>query len=161
VDLKQVARELRVRYVPEGSVRKAGNRVRITGQLIDTASGARIWVDRFDGTLDDIFELQDRVASSVVGSIEPKLRQSEIERATRRPTEKPRCLRSVSARSRAVPEMERQRLARGDRFVAAGAGGRPVLCAGGRAVRLVPGLQTTNRVISDEEAAEGARLARQ
>ena len=87
VDLKQVARELRVRYVPEGSVRKAGNRVRITGQLIDTASGARIWVDRFDGTLDDIFELQDRVASSVVGSIEPKLRQSEIERATRKPTE--------------------------------------------------------------------------
>src|SRR5215472_5385995 len=58
VDLKQVTRELRVRYVPEGSVRKAGNRVRITGQLIDTASGARIWVDRFDGTLDDIFELQ-------------------------------------------------------------------------------------------------------
>jgi adenylate cyclase len=85
VDVKQVARELGVRYVLEGSVRKAGSRVRITGQLIDTATGAHIWADRFDGTLDDIFELQDQVASSVVGAIEPKLRQSEIERASRRP----------------------------------------------------------------------------
>jgi TolB-like protein len=87
VDVKQVARELGVRYVLEGSVRKAGNRVRITGQLIDTASGAHIWADRFDGTLDDIFELQDQVASSVVGAIEPRLRLAEIERATRKPTE--------------------------------------------------------------------------
>jgi adenylate cyclase len=70
-----------VRYVLEGSVRKAGNRVRITGQLIDTATGAHIWADRFDGALDDIFELQDQVASSVAGAIEPKLRQSEMERA--------------------------------------------------------------------------------
>ena len=60
--------------------------MRITGQLIDTASGAHIWADRFDGTLDDIFELQDEVASHVVGAIEPKLRQSEIERASRKPT---------------------------------------------------------------------------
>src|SRR2546427_1326584 len=74
-------------YVLEGSVRKSGNRVRITGQLIDTATGAHIWADRFDGALDDIFELQDQVASSVVGAIEPKLRQSEIERATRKPTD--------------------------------------------------------------------------
>src|SRR5437667_1100632 len=87
VDVKQVARELGVRYVLEGSVRKAGNRVRITGQLIDATSGAHIWADRFDGALDDIFELQDHVASSVVGSIEPRLRQSEIERAVRKPTE--------------------------------------------------------------------------
>jgi len=76
-----------VRYVLEGSVRKAGKRVRITGQLIDTTSGAHIWADRFDGALDDIFELQDEVASHVVGAIEPKLRQSEIERAGRKPTE--------------------------------------------------------------------------
>jgi adenylate cyclase len=87
VDVKQVARELGVRYVLEGSVRKAGSRVRITGQLIDTASGAHIWADRFDGALDDIFELQNQVASNVVGAIEPKLRQSEIERASRKPTE--------------------------------------------------------------------------
>jgi TolB-like protein len=85
VDVKQVARELGVRYVLEGSVRKAGNRVRITGQLIDTATGAHIWADRFDGALDDIFQLQDEVASSVVGAVEPKLRQSEIGRATRKP----------------------------------------------------------------------------
>jgi TolB-like protein/tetratricopeptide (TPR) repeat protein len=87
VDVKQVACELGVRYILEGSVRKAGNRVRITGQLIDTATGAHIWADRFDGALDDIFELQDQVASSVVGAIEPRLRQSEIERAGRKPTE--------------------------------------------------------------------------
>jgi adenylate cyclase len=87
VDVKQVARELGVRYVLEGSARKAGNRVRITGQLIDTTSGAHIWADRFDGALDDIFELQDQVASSVVGAIEPKLRRSEIERVTQKPTE--------------------------------------------------------------------------
>jgi len=87
VDVKQVARELGVRYVLEGSVRKAGQRVRITGQLIDTTTGAHIWADRFDGTLDDIFELQDQISGSVVGAIEPKLRQSEIERTARKPTE--------------------------------------------------------------------------
>jgi adenylate cyclase len=86
-DLRQVGRELGVRYVLEGSLRKAGNRVRITGQLIDTTTGAHIWADRFDGALDDIFELQDEVASRVAGAIEPKLRRSEIERATRKPTE--------------------------------------------------------------------------
>jgi TolB-like protein len=87
VDVKQVGRELGVRYVLEGSVRKSGNRVRITGQLIDTTTGAHIWADRFDGALDDIFALQDEVASHVVGAIEPKLRQSEIERAARKPIE--------------------------------------------------------------------------
>ena len=85
--MKQVARELGVRYVLEGSVRKAGERVRITGQLIDAMTGAHIWADRFDGTLDDIFELQDQISSSVVGAIEPKLRQSEIERTARKPSE--------------------------------------------------------------------------
>ena len=85
VDVKQVARELGVRYVLEGSVRKAGNRVRITGQLIDATTGAHVWADRFEGSLDDIFDLQDRVASNVVGAIEPKLQKSEIERVTRKP----------------------------------------------------------------------------
>src|SRR5216683_501724 len=87
VDVKQVARDLGVRYVLEGSVRKAGNRVRIAGQLIDSTTGAHIWADRFDGTLGDIFELQDQVASGVVGAIEPRLRLAEIERANRKPTE--------------------------------------------------------------------------
>ena len=87
VDVKQVGRELGVRYVLEGSVRKAGNRVRITGQLIDTATGAHLWADRFDGALEDIFDLQDQVTASVVGAIAPKLEQAEIERAKRKPTE--------------------------------------------------------------------------
>jgi TolB-like protein/class 3 adenylate cyclase len=86
VDVKWVAQELGVRYVLEGSVRKAGNRVRIAGQLIDATTGNHLWADRFDGAIDDIFELQDQVASSVAGAIEPKLRQSEMERASRKPT---------------------------------------------------------------------------
>jgi adenylate cyclase len=88
VDIKQVGRELGVRYVLEGSVRKAGNRVRITGQLIDAATGAHLWADRFDGGLEDIFDLQDEVTTSVIGAISPKLEQAEIERAKRKPTEK-------------------------------------------------------------------------
>ena len=87
VDVKQVARELGVRYVLEGSVRRAGKQVRIAGQLIDTATDAHIWAERFDGTLDDIFELQDRVASGVIGAIEPRLRLAEIERVGRKPTD--------------------------------------------------------------------------
>jgi adenylate cyclase len=87
VDVKQVGRELGVRYVLEGAVRKAGNRVRITGQLIDTANGAHLWADRFDGAVEDIFDLQDQVTASVVGAIMPKLEEAEIERAKRKPTE--------------------------------------------------------------------------
>ena len=87
VNVKQVGRELGVRYVVEGSVRKAGNRVRITGQLIDTSTGAHLWADRFDGTLEDVFDLQDQVTASVVGAISPKLEQAEIARAKRKPTE--------------------------------------------------------------------------
>jgi adenylate cyclase len=87
VDVKLVGRELGVRYVLEGSVRKARDRVRIGAQLIDIASGAHIWSDRFEGALDQVFELQDQVASRVAGVIEPHLRQSEIERANRKPTQ--------------------------------------------------------------------------
>src|SRR5205085_9169942 len=71
IDVKQVGRELGVRYVLEGSVRKAGNRLRITAQLIDTVTGAHLWADRFDGSLEDVFSLQDQVAISVAGVIEP------------------------------------------------------------------------------------------
>ena len=85
VDIQQVARELGVRYVLEGSVRKAGNRVRITGQLIEAATSAHLWADRFDGALEDVFELQDRVTESVVSALQPTLRQAEIERARRKP----------------------------------------------------------------------------
>ena len=98
VDIKQVGRELGVRYVLEGSVRKAANRVRITGQLIDAATGAHLWADRFDGALEDVFELQDQVTTSVVGAIAPRVEQAEIERAQAQADRKPRRLRLLPAR---------------------------------------------------------------
>jgi TolB-like protein len=87
VDAQGVGQALGVRYVLEGSVRKCGNRLRITGQLIDATSGAHIWAERFEGLLDDIFELQDQITESVVGAIAPQLERAEIERAKRKPTE--------------------------------------------------------------------------
>jgi TolB-like protein/Tfp pilus assembly protein PilF len=87
VDVKQVGRELGVRYVLEGSVRKAANKVRISGQLVDATSGAHLWADRFEGELDHIFDLQDQVTASVVGAIAPTLERAEIERAQHKPTE--------------------------------------------------------------------------
>jgi adenylate cyclase len=86
IDVKQVGRELGVRYVLEGSVRKSGQRVRITAQLIEAATGSHLWADRFDGLLEDVFELQDKVAISVAGVIEPTLQAAEIRRSNERPT---------------------------------------------------------------------------
>jgi adenylate cyclase len=86
VDVKQVGRDLGVRYVLEGSVRKAANRVRISVQLIDAESGTHLWADKFDGTLDDIFDLHDQVAREVAGAVEPNLREAEINRSLRKPT---------------------------------------------------------------------------
>ena len=86
VDVRQVGRELGVRYVLEGSVRKAGNRLRITGQLVEAANGVHLWADRFDGDLADIFELQDQITSQVIGAIAPRLELAEIERARRKTT---------------------------------------------------------------------------
>jgi len=87
VEAGDVGRELGVRYVLEGSVRKTGNKVRITGQLIDATTGTHLWAERFEGLLDDLFELQDQMAESVVGAIAPQLERAEIERAKRKPTE--------------------------------------------------------------------------
>jgi TolB-like protein/class 3 adenylate cyclase/tetratricopeptide (TPR) repeat protein len=87
VDIKQVGRELGVRYVLEGSVRSAANRVRITGQLIDTATNVHLWADRFEGNLADIFDLQDRMTENVVGAIVPAVEKAEIERVKRKPTD--------------------------------------------------------------------------
>jgi adenylate cyclase len=86
VDVKQVGRDLGVRYVLEGSVRKGGNRVRITAQLIEAETGAHLWADRFDGSMEDVFDLQDRVATSVAGIIEPALQMAETRRTRGRPT---------------------------------------------------------------------------
>src|SRR5262249_49772547 len=87
VDVRQVGRELGVRYVLVGSVRKAGNRIRIAGQLVDAETRAHLWADRFEGPLEDLFELQDRVTEGVVGAIAPKLQIEDIKRANRKPTE--------------------------------------------------------------------------
>jgi adenylate cyclase len=84
IDIRQVGFELGVRYVLEGSVRRAGGRLRITGQLIDATTGLHLWADRFDGVEEDVFDLQDRVTASVVGAISPHLLAAEIERAKRK-----------------------------------------------------------------------------
>ena len=84
VDVRQVSRELGVRYVLEGSVRRAGSRLRITAQLIDGATGAHIWAHNYDGAVEDIFDVQDRIIESVVAVIEPQIQQAEIERARRK-----------------------------------------------------------------------------
>ena len=87
IDIKQVGRELGVRYVLEGSVRKAGQNVRITGQLIDALDGTQLWADRFDGSIENVFDLQDTVAIGVAGAIEPMLQAAEIRRSSHRPTQ--------------------------------------------------------------------------
>ena len=108
VDIKQVGRELGIRCVLEGSVRKAGNRVRITGQLVDAETGSHIWADRYDSTLEDIFDLQDRVTTSVIGAIAPQLERAEIVRAQRKPTESLQAydyyLRALASFYRFTPE---------------------------------------------------------
>jgi TolB-like protein len=103
VDIKQIGRELGVRYILEGSVRKAAEKVRITGQLIDAATGTHLWADRFEGNLSDIFALQDRMTESVVSAIAPKMFQSEIDLAARRPNN----LSAYDLCLRAVPHLDR------------------------------------------------------
>lgn len=87
IDVKVVGRQLGVQYVIEGSVRKAGNKVLITAQLIDTLSGSNLWANRFDGELEDIFDLQNQIAANIVGAIAPRLEEAEIERSKRKPTD--------------------------------------------------------------------------
>ena len=104
IDIRDIARRLNVRYVLEGSVRKAANRLRIIGQLIDADTGIHIWADRIEGTLDDIFDLQDRITESVVGAIEPKLQHAEIERAKRK---RPESMDAYDYYLRALPSSHR------------------------------------------------------
>ena len=156
-------RELGVRYVLEGSVRKSGGRVRITGQLIDAATGAHLWADRFDGALEDIFDLQDQMTASVVGAIAPKLEQAEIERAKRKPTERLdaydyylRGMANLHQRTRPATELALQLFYRAIELDPqfASAYGMAAWCY------LIRGAQgwVTNRA---EDVVEGARLAQQ
>ena len=103
VDVKQVGRELGVRYVLEGSVRKAGDSVRITGQLIDASTGAHVWVERYDRRSEDIFALQDEIALSVVGAIAPSVRRAEIDRVKRK---RPDSLDAYDLVLRAQPDVD-------------------------------------------------------
>jgi TolB-like protein len=135
VDVKQVGRELGVRYVLEGSVRKGGNRVRITAQLIDATNGTHLWADRFDGLLEDVFELQDKVAISVAGVIEPTLRQSEIERARRK---RPDSLDAYDLYLRALP----------DAFAAMPEDADKALTLLGKAIELEPDFAAAHAIIA-------------
>lgn len=105
VDVKQVGRELGVRYVLEGSVRKAGDRLRITGQLIEASTGAHLWAKRFDGQLADVFDLQDQITEATVAAIEPTLRYAEVERIKRKP---PESLEAYDLYLRALPHYHKQ-----------------------------------------------------
>ena len=132
VDIKEVGRRLGVRYVLEGSVRKAAGKVRITGQLIDAVTGAHIWADRFERDLTDVFALQDEVTLAVVSAIQPKLLQTEIEMATRR---RPENLTAYDFYLRAMPQYlpdDPRRGGRGDQAGSSRLGARPSvrLCRG-------------------------------
>ena len=100
IDVRQVGRELGVRYVLEGGVRKAGNRLRITTQLIEAETGAHLWADKYAGPLEDVFDLQDRITDQVVGIVEPSLQRSEIERSRRK---RPENLDAYDLYLRALP----------------------------------------------------------
>jgi adenylate cyclase len=101
--VRQVGRELRVRYVLEGGVRKAGGRLRITAQLVEAETGAHLWADKCDGALEDVFELQDQITDRVVGVVEPTVRRSEIERSRRK---RPENLDAYDLFLRALPHLQ-------------------------------------------------------
>ena len=105
VDVRQVGRELGVRYLVEGGVRKSGQRLRITAQLVEAETGAHLWADKFDGGLEDVFDLQDRITEKVVGIVEPSLQRSEIERARQK---RPDNLNAYDLYLRALPHTARQ-----------------------------------------------------
>jgi TolB-like protein/class 3 adenylate cyclase len=165
VDAKQVGRELGVRYVLEGSVRKAGQRVRITGQLIDATTGTHLWADRFDGSLEDVFELQDKVAVSVAGVIEPRLQAAEISRSSERSTDDLTAydlyLRAYAmfwSSAKHIPEalrLTKQAIARDPRY------GPALAWAAYCCVALIHGNQSENREANRREGVDFARRALQ
>jgi adenylate cyclase len=162
-DIRQVGRELGVRYVLEGSVRKAASKVRITSQLIDSENGAHIWADRLDGALEDIFELQDQVTENVVGAVAPQLERAEIERAKQKPTDSldayDHYLRGMTNLHRGTRESNDEALAQFYRALQLDPNFASVhaMAAWCHFWRKVNGWMTDR----PREIAEGARLARQ
>ena len=163
VDVRRVAQELGVRYVLEGSVRRASQRIRITGQLIDATTGAHIWADRFDGGAEDIFDLQDKITECVVGAIEPSLRKAEIERARRKRPDSLAAydlfLRALTPLHKLRPEANAEALRLLEQAIAIDPGYAPALAyaAWCHEQRLLHGWSTTHE--TDTAAAVG--LARQ
>lgn len=162
VDVRQVGRELGVRYLLEGSVRRAGDRLRIVGQLVDAATGAHLWADRFDGEAADVFDLQDQVTARVVATIAPRLEQAEIERAKRKPIESldahDHYLRGLAAFARFTAADNREALALFARAVALD---RDHAAAHGMAARCYLQRKAFGwAVLPASEVAEAERLAR-
>ena len=161
VDMKRVGRELGVRYVLEGSVRKAGNRVRVTAQLIEAASGNHVWADRYDGALDDIFDLQDEITASVVGAIEPQLLRAEVQRVRQKRPESldayDYTLRGLAHMNKLNPEDTAEGLRLFRKAIEVDANyARAYACASWTYRRQV---QLRGMVLSDEDKAECIRLA--
>ncbi len=137
VEVTQVAKELGVRYVLEGSVRRSGNRVRVTAQLIDATTGRHVWAERYDRDLADIFELQDEMTQTIVGAVEPELGAAERERAAHRPPGSLRPGRPISAACGTCGGSPRQTLPRRDACCAARMTSTPASPARMR-MRLIP-----------------------
>jgi adenylate cyclase len=163
VDVRRVADELGVRYVLEGSVRRAGQRIRITGQLINATTGAHIWADRFDGDAEDIFDLQDKITECVVGAIEPSLRKAEIERARRKRPDSLSAydlfLRALTPMNKLRPEANAEALTLLEQAIAIDPRYAPALAyaAFGHEQRLLHGWSTA----PETDAAAAVGLARQ
>jgi TolB-like protein len=159
VHVKQVGRELGVRYVLEGSVRKAGGRVRITAQLIEVETGGHLWADRFEGTLEDVFDVQDEVAISVAGVIEPTLRKAETRRASRKPTENLDAY-DLYLRALAKSEQEEAGLREAVSLLKAALALDPsYAAAAARVAYCYMGLRWFGFRVSDTELAEAGQLA--
>ena len=161
VDVRQVGRELGVGYVLEGSVRRSGNRVRITAQLCEAGAGAHVWAERFDGDMADIFDLQDRIIESVVGAIEPSLRLAEVERARAKPTES---LTAYDLYLRALP-LQRLAARTGNdealRLLRCAAALDPGFVAAKGALAGVVAFRFTQTWATQDEVDEAVRLARE
>jgi TolB-like protein len=162
VDIRRVGVELGVRYVLEGSVRRAVGRVRINAQLIDAANGTHIWADRFDGELEDVFDLQDRVTERVAGALEPRIRIAEIERSRRKPTENMRAydyfLRALAEFHKTTKEPNREAVSLLERAIALD----PDYTAAYGLAAYCYAYRKGNGWMADRaaESAEGLRLAR-